>query len=131
MRPQDKTKGNFYFAEGYNIKLDTALRMGDTAFVSYLNDKIIIRWSEISVDDDLQKNKLNPVYIKPVQYKILENQNVINEHNKLIINYLNKEGAVKSKEVSYLGTIRPNYAQRIANHAFSYPVRIGVDFLKI
>lgn len=131
LRPQDKTKGNFYFAEGNNIKLDTALKQGDTAFVSYLHDNIIIRWSEISTDNDLQKNKLNPVYIKPIQYKILEGQNIINDQNKLTIHYLNKEGNIKSKELNYLGTIRPNYAQRIANHAFSYPVRVGVDFVKI
>jgi len=46
------------------------------------------------------------------------------------IYYLNKEGKKKSKEVKYITTIRQNYAQRISNHAFSYPLRVGVDFVK-
>ena len=45
--------------------------------------------------------------------------------------YLNKEGERKNNRVQYITTIRQNYAQRIANHAFSYPLRVGVDFVKI
>lgn len=131
LRPQDKTKGNFYFAEGSNIKLETALSLGDTAFVSYLNDNVIIKWTELSSIDDLNKNKLIPIYVKPVQYKILEGENIIDENSNLTIYYLNREGEKKSKIITYLGTIRSNYTQRIANHAFSYPVRVGVDFVKI
>jgi len=131
LRPQDKTKGNFYFAEGQNVKLDTALKTGDAAFISYLPNNVIIRWSEVSSEADINKIKLNPLYVKPVQYKILENQNIIDENNELTLHYLNREGIVKSKRIKYLSTIRPNYTQRIANHAFSYPLRVGVDFAKV
>ena len=33
--------------------------------------------------------------------------------------------------VEYITTLRNDYAQRIANHAFGHPARVGVDFVKI
>ncbi|MFW2375406.1 MAG: hypothetical protein ACN4ES_02585, partial [Cellulophaga baltica] len=70
-------------------------------------------------------------YVKPLQYKVFEGENKINNDNKIMVHYLDKTGETKSEILNYIGTIRPNYAQRIANHAFSYPVRVGVDFVKI
>lgn len=125
LRPQPKTKSNFYFVEGENISLTEALKIGDTAFVSYLNNNVNIKWT------NKNKTEYGPLYIKPWQYKILEGENTINQDNKLTVYYLNREGKKKYKLLNYLGTIRPNYTQRIANHAFSYPVRVGVDFVKI
>ena len=37
----------------------------------------------------------------------------------------------KGDDIKYITTLRPNYAQRIANHAFIHPVRVGVDFVSI
>ena len=128
LRPQDKIKGNFFFAEGTNIKLEEALELGDTAFISYLPNNITIKWTEITLDD--LKKSYSPLYIKPIQYKIFENQNTFDENNQIKVNYLDKSGQSKSEILTYLGTIRNNYAQRIANHAFSYPIRVGVDFVK-
>lgn len=128
LRPQDKIKGNFFFAEGTNIKLEEALELGDTAFISYLTNNITIKWTEITLDN--LKKSYSPLYIKPIQYKIFENQNTFDKNNQIKVNYLDKSGQSKSETLTYLGTIRNNYAQRISNHAFSYPIRVGVDFVK-
>ena len=129
LRPQEKIRSNYYFAEGKNIDLETALHLGETAFTSYLANGVTIVWSEVASNEKQQK--YSPIYIKPIQYKVYENANLINENNQLNIHYLDKMGQTKSERLTYLGTIRPNYTQRIANHAFSYPVRVGVDFAKL
>ena len=33
-------------------------------------------------------------------------------------------------KLEYKFTLRTNYTQRIANHAFSHPLRVGIDFVK-
>ena len=129
LRPQDKIKSNFYFAEGSNIDVNKALELGDTAFISFLSNNVTIKWTEIASDD--LKKAYGPVYVKPLQYKVFEKQNKIDTNNQIKVHYLDKTGKTKSETLNYIGTIRPNYAQRIANHAFSYPVRVGVDFVKI
>lgn len=129
LRPQDKIRSNYYFAEGKNIKKTDALTLGDSAFISFLSNDITILWSEIA--NDPLNQKYGPVYIKPLQYKVFEKSNTIDDKNNINVHYLDKKGDTKSEMLIYIGTIRPNYAQRIANHAFSYPVRVGVDFAKI
>ncbi len=128
LRPQDKIKSNFYFAEGSNIKTADALELGDTAFISFLSNDITIKWTEITKDP--LRNTYGPLYIKPLQYKVFENENKFDQNNQIKVHYLDKTGQTKTEILTYIGTIRPNYAQRIANHAFSYPVRVGVDFVK-
>jgi hypothetical protein len=129
LRPQEKIKSNYYFAEGNPIKTTTALDLGDSAFISYLSNHITVIWSDIAQNENQQK--YSPIYIKPIQYKVFENSNIIDEKNQINVHYLDKKGDTKTEKLTYLGTIRPNYTQRIANHAFSYPVRVGVDFVKI
>lgn len=128
LRPQDKIKSNFYFAEGTNISPEDALNLGDTAFVSFLSNNITIKWTEITLDP--LKKSYSPLYIKPLQYKVFDGQNKFNGSNQINVHYLDKIGEIKTENLTYIGTIRPNYAQRIANHAFSYPIRVGVDFVK-
>lgn len=125
LRPQPKTKSNFYFVEGTRIPLQEALKLGDTAFISYLQNEVTIKWT------NKNNSEYGPLYIKPWQYKVFENENTINEHNQIEVHYLNRERELKTKKLNYIGTIRSNYTQRIANHAFAYPVRIGVDFVKV
>ncbi|UTA67558.1 response regulator receiver domain [Emticicia sp. 21SJ11W-3] len=129
LRPQDKIKSNYYFAEGRPVKINIALDLGETAFISYLSNNVTILWSDIAQDENQQK--YSPIYIKPIQYKVFEEENLINGDNQIRVHYLDKKGITKSEKLTYLGTIRPNYTQRIANHAFSYPIRVGVDFVKI
>jgi|SRR5690554_15204 len=129
LNPQEKIKSNYYFAEGKNIKVKTALDLGETAFISYLPNNITIVWSDIAEDEKQQK--YSPIYVKPIQYKVFEDANIIDDNDQISVHYLDKKGETKSEKLTYLGTIRPNYTQRIANHAFSYPIRVGVDFVKI
>ena len=127
LRPQEKIKRNYFFAEGEHINLDDALMLGDTAFISFLPNGKVVRWTDVPKEE----SKFVPIYIKPIQYKVLKDRDSIDANGKIDLYYLNKEGEPKSKSVKYVTTIRQNYAQRIANHAFSYPVRVGVDFVKI
>lgn len=127
LRPQEKIKRNYFFAEGEHIKLDDALKLGDTAFISFLPNDKVVRWTDVPKEE----SKYIPIYIKPLQYKVLEGKDLINEEGIVELYYLNKEGDRKHKNAFYISTIRQNYAQRIANHAFSYPLRVGVDFVKI
>lgn len=127
LRPQEKIKRNYFFAEGEHMNLEDALKLGDTAFISFLPNGKVVRWTDVPQGN----SKFAPIYIKPLQYKVLQGKDSINEDGIIKLYYLNKEGTIKNKEVKYISTIRQNYAQRIANHAFSYPLRVGVDFVKI
>ena len=49
--------------------------------------------------------------------------------NKLVISRFKNKNRVEC-ELEYITTIRQNYTQRIANFAFSHPVRVGIDFVK-
>lgn len=128
LRPE-KIGGLFYFAKGTkmtNKKL--ALQLGDEAFISFIPNNEIITWTEInSGQDDVEKYK--PIYIKPLQVKIINN---IIENNELNTYQISKDGqTIVTSKWTYVTTIKQNYAQRIANHAFAHPVRIGVDFAKL
>ena len=57
-----------------------------------------------------------------IKDKQLNVQQAIQQDNKWVLQQLSFE---------YITTIKQNYAQRIANHAFTHPVRVGVDFVKI
>lgn len=126
LRPQEKIKSNYFFAEGEHMNLEEALKLGDTAFISFLPNGKVVRWTDVPQES----SKYVPIYIKPLQYKVLEGKDLINEHGLIDLYYLNKEGKPKNRSVKYITTIRQNYTQRIANHAFSYPIRVGVDFVK-
>jgi len=117
-------KNVFYFAEGKKITRQNALPLGDTAFVSYLPLSEIIRWSD---DQEEKGSHFKPIYIKPISF-IIPEKNIIG--NKLVLHFLDENAVPKSLVVEYITTIKTNYTQRIANHAFSHPVRVGVDFVK-
>lgn len=114
----------FYFAEGKTITKKNALPLGDTAFLSYLSPDTIIRWTD---DQEKDGAHFKPVYIKPIAFTIPKN-NI--SKGALTLFSLNEGGIKEKLKVEYITTIKPNYAQRIANHAFSHPVRVGVDFVK-
>jgi len=124
-----KMKNSFYFAKGEKIndKLQ-ALKLGDSAFISYLSKNQIVRWSAVESGLEAELHKYKPIYIKPESYTIPVNN--IDANKKIMINQLNDIGVNIPLEVEYVTTIKSNYSQRIANHAFSYPVRVGVDFVK-
>ncbi len=114
----------FYFAKGEKEDIKKALKIGDSGFISFLDTETCIKWN--------QSSKHGPTYIIPEQY-IVPNNIIINneiEVRKLRIG-VRKGNNVDKYLFEYITTIKQNYAQRIANHAFMYPIRVGIDFVKI
>jgi len=125
LRP-NKIDHKFFFAKGEPIKRSDALKLGDTAFVSYLSVSEIVKWTDVtSVDDNL--HKFSPVYIKPLQYTITNTEFI---DNKIVFESLDSNGNKEDFLAEYITTIKSNYTQRIANHSFNHPIRVGVDFVK-
>ena len=127
LRPE-KIDNTFFFAKGSPIKSDDALKLGDTAFISYLSSNQIVKWTDVNTIIQADHHKYSPVYIKPIQFSIIDSQ--ISKDGKLNFNFLKPDGEKDSFIATYITTIKSNYSQRIANHAFSHPVRVGVDFVK-
>jgi len=170
----NKIDHNFYFVKGTEFNdVELALKLGDTAFLSFLPNEKAIYWGDIekpklkkintivlsnSNDDTkklngdvaLQKGQIDklifnqeilnsflykPFYIKPKVYNV--------ENNKLVDNKIRiwdisnrfardtYEQNLNYFDVEYITTLRNDYSQRIANHAFGHPARVGVDFVKI
>ncbi|QHV98274.1 response regulator receiver domain [Spirosoma endbachense] len=170
----NKIDHNFYFVKGTEFNdLELALRLGDTAFLSFLPNRRAVYWGDLekpelkkikelilsNSEDDSKKLKgdlalqngligklvhnievLNrflykPFYIKPKVYNV-ENNKLIG--NKIRIwditnNYAREkfDQNLNYFDVEYITTLRSDYTQRIANHAFGHPARVGVDFVKI
>lgn len=82
--------------------------------------------------DSLKSFLYKPFYVKPKVYNV-ENNKLIN--NKIgiwdITNNYDGNQDLNYYIVEYVTTLRNDYTQRIANHAFGHPVRVGVDFVKI
>jgi len=169
----NKIDHNFYFVKGTEFNdIELALKLGDTAFLSFLPNNRAIYWGDIekpqlkniydltlSGSDDspqklksdislqenqIQKLKYNqvvlnsflykPFYIKPKVYNV-ENNKLINKKIRIwdITNKFTKEEfehKLNYFDVEYITTLRNDYTQRIANHAFGHPARVGVDFVK-
>jgi hypothetical protein len=126
LRP-DKINNTFFFAKGNIINKESALQLGDTAFLSYLSNKIVVAWTNVvSIEESL--HKFSPVYIKPLSFTVSNNK--FDENGNLSFSYINADNDISLINVNYITTIKANYTQRIANHAFSYPIRIGVDYVK-
>lgn len=127
LRP-GKIENNFFFAKGEPIKRGEALKLGDSAFISFLSNEMIVKWTDVNTqikDDKLHKH--SPVYIKPLQFTIISPE--FDSDTDLEFNKLNSKSQIEAFSVNYLTTIKSNYTQRIANHAFAHPVRVGVDFV--
>ena len=120
--PEDKINNSFFFAKGSHIKPSTALKSAEAGFVSFLDEKNAVNW------DSDNSNTSGVPYIKPICFTIPNNAIV---DGKMKGYQLDKEGNRKELDFQYVTTIKQNYTQRIANHTFAYPVRVGVDFVKI
>lgn len=134
LRP-DKIKSNYFFAMGRPIDINLALRLGDSAFISFLSENVVVSWVAQEIGEEDDSHKFKPVYIKPLSYN-LKNPKITD--NKIEIRRLITEESMDDRDngdfdwqtLDFITTIRPNYAQRIANHTFTHPVRVGVDFVK-
>ncbi len=170
----NKIEHNFYFVKGTEFNdIELALRLGDTAFLSFLPNQKAVYWGDLekpelkkikelvlsNSDDDAKKLKNDLASQKGLIDKLVHNQEVLNrflykpfyikpkvynvDNNKLvdgkiriwdITNKFTKEEfdqKLNYFDVEYITTLRNDYAQRIANHAFGHPARVGVDFVKI
>jgi hypothetical protein len=154
LRPK-KIDYNYFFVTGKEVSLEIANSLGDVAFLSYIPSNKVISWiqeplkSKIKDCTDLEKakkeieklrNKLEisnykPLYIKPHIYNIKNPQIIDGKieirriETPIFANDKIDNGNINLFDVFYVTTLRPNYTQRIANHAFTHPVRVGVDFI--
>lgn len=155
----NKIDHNYYFATGNEIDLSLALKLGDTAFISFLPTGKCICWGNIEflkkekikkglfTDEqfaykqlEVEKEALEnfiykPFYIKPKVFNVKGSKIVDNKISARELKY--RQNKVDYQEdliftdFEYITTLRPDYAQRIANHSFGHPARVGVDFVKI
>jgi len=129
----EKRKHCFFFVSGKKCCFVKALEVGETGFISYLSDseEDIVQWGEGIKGEE-------PTYIVPEVYLVRDNE--INEKKLKVISFISnseRENLITEGrnieyyeyEFEYVTTIKPNYAQRIANHAFMHPIRVGVDFV--
>ena len=104
---EQKIKNLFYFVKGCKVSLSSALNGGDTGFDSYIvnNGNIdAVKWGD----------KPFTVYIKQVNNNIDATIEVMLGEEKRLL--------------KLHSTLKENYAQRIANHAFVYPFHVGIFF---
>lgn len=105
---------NYYFVKGNSIPLEEGIKKGDGGFISYIDSTTCILWGQ--------------EYVKPKQYFV---ENPVLVDNKIRIEFRNKQRVLVQKDIEYVFTLKQNYAQRITNHSFNHPIRVGVDFVKV
>ena len=117
-----KNENTFYFAKGYPVErssFEKEIKRSEEVFVSYLPNNIVIRWTDSS-----EKGK--PIYITPIPFTI---PTTIIKNNHIRAYKLKAQISKKEKmDLVYVGTLKQNYAQRIANHAFTHSIRVGITF---
>jgi len=126
-------KNNLFFVKGIrSTNIEKCIESGDSGFKSYINEQTCVYWtpkSSVQKKEDKQEedDKLQEAgYIKPFQIHIPD----LNFDNDELEGKLFKGGDVKNLKLHYVFTLKNSYAQRIANHAFNHPIRVGVDFVK-
>jgi hypothetical protein len=107
-------KNNFFFVKGkLAVNLSDAIKKGDSGFKSFLDKEKCVLWTSSE-------------YIKPIQLHI--------SHTEINNNILNtsfiSNSVLTQLSLKYVFSLKSSYAQRIANHTFAHPIRVGVDFVK-
>ncbi len=117
-----KNENTFYFAKGHKVEqttIEKELKRSEEVFISYLPDNTLIRWSDSS-------DKGKPIYITPVPLTIPK---TTIKNNQISAYRLKAQISKKEKlDLVYVTTLKQNYAQRIANHAFTHSIRVGISF---
>ena len=76
-----------------------------------------------------------PFFIKPKVYNVENNKIIDNKMRIWDITNKFKNDQIDQNlnyfDVEYITTLRDDYTQRISNHAFGHPARVGVDFVKL
>jgi hypothetical protein len=105
----------FFFVSGAKVStMKKAIDYNDSSFISYIDEKTCIKWSN------------EKEFVKPTQLFVKNNR--IENFKLNALDFGDQETI--HKELTYVFTVKQNYAQRIANQAFGYPIRVGVDFAK-
>ena len=110
----ENIKNNFFFVKGNPVaNLEEAIKTGDDGFKSYINKDTCIMWTTGD-------------YVKPFQLHLPTTE---------IIDSIIKPKIISNSELNelnleYIFSLKSSYAQRIANHTFAHPIRVGVDFVK-
>ncbi len=113
-RPEEKIRNNYIFIGGRYVRDSVALMQAEIDYYSFINalgqdreNPICIQWC----------SKINSIYIE---------QNVVIRGKEIVGNLKGVE-----KHFVYLGNVKENYAQRMANMAFSNGNRVGVSLAKL
>lgn len=113
-RPEEKIRNNYIFIGGRYVRDSIALTQAEVDYYSFINtlgqdreNPICIKWC----------SKINSIYIE---------QNVVIRGKEIVGNLKGVE-----KHFVYLGNVKENYAQRMANMAFSNGNRVGVSLAKL
>lgn len=109
----------FYFAEGKGLAVKKALSLKENGYISYLPNAKCVNWKP----DD--KNGKPIPYIVPRPIFIPNSNNIVD--GKLRVK-LYENNSFVDKSFEYITTIKQNYAQRIANFAFTHSTRVGINF---
>lgn len=113
-KPEEKIRNNYIFIGGRYVNASPALKNAETGYYSFINsleqekeNPICIEWC----------SKINSIYIE---------QNVVIRGKEIAGNLKGVD-----KHFVYLGNVKENYAQRMANMAFSNGNRVGVSLAKL
>ncbi len=110
----ENIKNNFFFVKGNPApSLSSAIETGDDGFKSYINSKTCIFWTTGD-------------YVKPFQLHLSDTKIENNTIKPLLIS----NSQLTEITLKYVFSLKSSYAQRIANHTFAHPIRVGVDFVK-
>lgn len=111
----ENIKHNFFFVKGTLSKnIKDCIKLNDGGFKSFIGENKCILWA----------NKQG-LYIKPVHLHVSNTE--INS-DSLSVQY-HKNANPNTSDLKYVFSLKQNYCQRIANHTFNYPLRVGVDFV--
>lgn len=113
-RPEQKIQNNYIFIGGKYVTDKYALTKAEQGFFSFINTT--------------DSNKENPICIewyKKINSIFIQN-NMIKLHTTISGNIRGQE-----REFTYLGSVKENFAQRMANEAYSYGNRVGVSLANI
>lgn len=134
LQPKNINNKYFFVKGTKHPSISTAIKLSDQAFLSYIGKDTCIIWSGFSFNGGSNKDKFLPIYIKPVQLSIQAPEIKEGKFKYLQFGQEEIKGVLENKvdefELEYKYTLRQQYAQRIANFAFSHSVRVGIDFVK-
>ncbi len=105
----ENIKNQYFFVRGRVIANAIGLIEGDSGNNSFIRD------AKRNINCIAWSHKPFTIYLD--DNKILKNTHTVN---------IGKN----AKRVVYISTLKENYTQRIANHAFSHPMRVGIFFAK-